>query len=276
MRLLVVLACVVALLGAAPAKIVVVHLDDIMDSPRPKAALNAWRDAPGRRRVSLRVRGAELRGYSYTGHVHAAPVLVVFGGSGNLISRHDAAMRGFARFVSRAVWYDYRGYGFSTGTAHFAALRSDALRIVDGAATSARGLNNVIVLGYSMGTDVADYVALHRHVRALILAAPWNDYAATYAYEDPKHAYDVRLTPEAAAAFDEIAMVKSISAPLLVFQGTKDDAIPPTQGPALERAAASHEKAFVPIAGAKHDWLLENAGSQAAVRDFIERISSRS
>jgi pimeloyl-ACP methyl ester carboxylesterase len=184
-------------------------------------------------------------------------------------------MRGFARFVSRVVWYDYRGYGFSTGTAHFQELRADAVRIVDAVARSAGGVRNVVLLGYSMGTDVAEYVALRRPVRALILAAPWDDYAATYSYEDPKHVYDVRFTSAAKAALDEVAMVKEIAAPLLVFQGTKDDAIPPTQGPQLERIAASEDKMFVPIPGAKHDWLLENADSQAAVRRFIERLSSR-
>jgi alpha-beta hydrolase superfamily lysophospholipase len=70
-------------------------------------------------------------------------------------------------------------------------------------------------------------------------------------------------------------MVKKIAVPLLVFQGTKDDAIPPTQGPALERVAGSRDKMFVPIPGAKHDWLLENAYSQSAVHRFIERISAR-
>lgn len=64
-------------------------------------------------------------------------------------------------------------------------------------------------------------------------------------------------------------MVERIHEPLLVFQGTKDDAIPPNEGAALERDAASTDKHFVAIAGAKHDWLLENAQSQRAVQAFL-------
>ncbi len=271
MKLIAIIACAVTLLGVTP-KVVLVQPDDMMDSPRPKASLTAWHDAAGRKHVSLAVPGALLRGYSYDGHVGSAPVLVVFGGSGNLISRHDSAMRGFARFVSRVIWYDYRGYGFSTGIAHFQTLREDALRVVDAAAQPAGGTNNVVVLGYSMGTDIAEYVAMHRSIRGLILAAPWNDYVAMYAYQDSKTIY--RFSQAARAAFDETAMVKKIGVPLLVFQGTKDDAIPPAQGSALERAAASREKTFVPIPGAKHDWLLENAYSQSAVHHFIERVSN--
>jgi uncharacterized protein len=255
----------VGLLLAATAPIVE-RPDDMMDSPRPTASIAAWVDAPGRQRVTLRVPGALLRGYSYAGSDAKAPTLVLFGGSGNLIERHDAAARGFARHASRVVWYDYRGYGFSTGVAHFDDLRADALRIYD--ATHAN--TGVVVLGYSMGTDIAEYVAMHRRVAGLILAAPWSDFAAVLRYQDPKHTY--RITPPAASDFDERAMVHQIEVPLLVFQGTRDDAIPPTQGRELEEAAASSDKRFVPIAGAKHNGLLENPQSQAAVAEFLNYL----
>ncbi len=249
---------------------VTLHADDVMDSPRPRIALSKWQRAPGRTRVTLAVPGALLRGYSYRGSVRTAPVLVAFGGSGNLIFNHDRAMRGFARDTSRVLWYDYRGYGFSSGTAHFDLLCADALRIFDAAAKSNGGARHVVVLGYSMGTAVADYVAVHRPVRALILAAPWNDYVATAEYEDPKHTY--RLDPHARQMFDETAMLARVKSPLLVFQGTLDDAIPPVEGGQLERGAASPDKQFVSIVGAKHNGLLENPASQAAVKAFIASL----
>ncbi len=199
-----------------------------------------------------------------------SPILLMFGGSGNLIARHDAAARGFARYASRVIWYDYRGYGFSTGTAHFETLRSDALRIFDAVQRQYPGAK-IVVLGYSMGTDIADYVAIHRKPDGLILAAPWNDMLAVLAYQDPKQHY--QLTPQAAADDDEVAMVRRISTPLLVFAGTKDDAIPPTQGHALERISPATDKRFVPIVGAKHDWLLENPQAQAAVSAFLAGFS---
>ena len=268
-------SCVVALLlvatlGAKP--IVTVVPDDVMDSPRPKAELTMWRDAPGRAAVALDVPGATtLRGFVYAGERPGAPLLLIFGGSGNLIVRHDKASRGFARFASEVAFYDYRGYGFSTGTAHFAHLESDALRIYD--AVSRRSRTPVVVLGYSMGTAVAEYVASHRAIGALILCAPWNDYVAADEYDDPKTSYV--LTPAAKARFDEVAMVRRIHVPLLVVQGTRDDAIPPQQGPALERAAASRDKRFVPIAGAKHNGLLENPQTQAAVGGFLRDEEDR-
>jgi alpha-beta hydrolase superfamily lysophospholipase len=260
----------IILIAAVAQHVIVLHPDDVMDSPQPKAPLTAWTDGPGRSRVTLRVPGAILRGYSYRGNAPNAPVLVMFGGSGNLIKRHDGAARGFARFVSRVVWYDYRGYGFSSGTAHFETLRSDALRIFDAVAHAPVVRKNVVVLGYSMGTAIADYVAVKRPVRGLILAAPWSDYVTTSEYSDPKHRY--RLSPRALADFDETAMIEAIREPLLVVQGTKDDAIPPTQGRQLEALAASTDKRFVPILGAKHDWLLENTQTQTALHRFLEHL----
>ncbi len=149
----------VALLASAGKPTIVIHRDDLMDSPKPKASLAQWTDAPGRTRVSLRVNGALLRGYSYAGAKADAPALIMFGGSGNLIERHDKAARGFARYASRVVWYDYRGYGFSSGIAHFTSLQSDALRIYDAAKRESN--SGVVVLGYSMGTAIAEYLALH-------------------------------------------------------------------------------------------------------------------
>lgn len=261
---------VLALLGSSAKPVIIVHRDDVMDSPLPKAAVVNWRNAAGRARITLQVPGAVLRGYEYAGKVPGAPALLVFGGSGNLIQRHDHAMRVFARFASFVEWYDYRGYGYSTGRARFDALRSDGLRMFDDAAKRAGGPTHVAVLGYSMGTAIADYVALHRPVRGLILAAPWSNYVTTSEYTDVKHAY--RLTPAAAIDFDQIAMVRLIRVPLLVFQGTKDDEIPPTQGREVEVAAASKDKRFVPIAGAKHNWLLENVLAQSAVHAFLNAL----
>jgi hypothetical protein len=259
------LAIVVLATATAAKPVVILHPDDVMDSPLPKAAITNWTDAPGRRAVSLAVPGATLRGYAYSGGLPSAPVLLMFGGSGNLVVRHDGAARAFARYASRVVFYDYRGYGYSTGTAHFTDLEADAVRVYD--AVSKTTAAPVVVLGYSMGTAIAEHVAVRRPLAGLILCAPWNDFVAASVYEDPKNAYI--LAPDAKLLFDEIALVKRIRAPLLVLQGTLDDAIPPSQGPALERVAASPDKRFVSIRGAKHDGLLEDPRTQTAVGHFI-------
>jgi uncharacterized protein len=124
------------------------------------------------------VPGALLRGYSYTGGVAEGPALLMFGGSGNLIANHDSGARAFARQVSRVLWYDYRGYGFSSGKAHFDDLSADATRIYDETLAQSGHNGHIVVLGYSMGTTIAEYLAIRRQVAGLILAAPWSDLGA--------------------------------------------------------------------------------------------------
>jgi uncharacterized protein len=244
--------------------------DGMMDSPQPTAPIANWTDAAGRARVTLAVPGATLRGYVYDGAVPSGPTLIVFGGSGNLIQVHDAASRGFAQHAARVVWYDYRGYGYSSGVAHFADLRADALRIFD-ATQGTYPHAPIVVLGYSMGTAIADFVATKRPISGLILVAPWNDEVGVLENLDPKHSY--RLTPEAMQDFDETGMLAGVTTPLLVIQGTQDDVIPPSQGPALERGAASPDKRFVPVQGAKHNGMLENPVTQAAVAEFLTKTA---
>lgn len=271
LRVLVCAGLTAALLAAKP--IVILHPDDTMYHPQPKAAAANWQPARGRQRLTLPVLGAVLRGYRYLGKMPTGVVLLVFGGAGNLIQRHDGAMRGFARFASAVEWYDYRGYGYSSGQAHFEALQSDALRMFDAAARHAGPGGRIVVLGYSMGTAIADFVALNRPVEGLILAAPWSNYATARAFTDGKHAY--RLTLAAAKVVDEMAMVRNIAAPLLVINGSKDDVIPPAQGREVEAAAASARKSFVQIPGAKHEWLMENPNVQSAVHAFLTSSGAR-
>lgn len=256
-----------ALASNIPAPTVIVtHPDDILIQPQPKAPLAHWIDAAGRTRVTLQVPGALLRGYSYAGGRPQGPIVIVFGGNANLVEEDDAAVNGFAKSASAVILYDYRGYGFSTGTAHFEPLRADALLIYD-ATRSQNPSAPIVVLGYSMGTDVALFVALHRMVSGVILAAPWSDFTAILRNGDAKDIF--LMTPAATADFNEAAMVKQIHVPLLVFQGTEDELIPPNQGRILERQAASEDKLFVPIAGAKHTGLLENEQAQTAVSKFL-------
>jgi uncharacterized protein len=193
----------------------------------------------------------------------------MFRESGNLIANHDSGARAFARQVSRVLWYDYRGYGFSSGKAHFDDLSADATRIYDATLAQSGHNEHIVVLGYSMGTTIAEYLAIRRQVAGLILAAPWSDLGAMLRYGDPKHEY--RITPHAAADFDETAMVRRIRAPLLVFQGTNDDEIPPWQGHEVEKQGASPNKRFVAIDGAKHNGF-ENQQSLAVVTLFLEQL----
>jgi pimeloyl-ACP methyl ester carboxylesterase len=62
------------------------------------------------------------------------------------------------------VVFNYRGYAPSTGTPSAKAVLSDSLMIFD--RLQARASQNIIAVGFSLGTAIATYLVWHRPVRA--------------------------------------------------------------------------------------------------------------
>ena len=91
------------------------------------------------------------------------------------------------------VVFDYRGYGFSGGTADVAAFQRDGVAIYD--ALMKEPGRRVVVYGFCLGSSVAAYVAAHLPVAGLILAAP----IATAPEELPVFANGPRRTRDTTA-----------------------------------------------------------------------------
>ncbi len=260
----------------------------VIPEPPPSAPMRDWVDRPGRLRVELDADGGKLRGWVYSPLGKEAkgadavdrrklPVVVFFNGNGMTIDRADPLYRGMADRGAEVVVYDYRGYGFSEGTADVAAFRADALRIYDKAARQYAG-RRVVLYGFSLGTAMAAYVASERPVAGLILAAPF----ATAEEELPVFAARFgidaetlkRLTPDddAKTAFDELAMVHKSLAPMLVLHGTADTLVPIGQGREVYRAGGARDKRFVELPGVAH---AQTPFVEAAVRAVLEFLQSK-
>lgn len=190
------------------------------------------------------------------------PVIVFFNGNAMTVYGAEALYERMARMGAEVVVYDYRGYGFSEGTADVAAFRRDALSIFDKVVREYPG-RRVVVYGYSLGTAMAAHVAAERKVGGLVLAAAF----ASAAEELPVFARRMglsaeeigALTPddEAKLAFDEVAMVREAGernsgAPLLMLHGRDDTLVPMAQGREVFQASPVKQKRFVEIPGADH------------------------
>ncbi|HBK46672.1 MAG TPA: alpha/beta hydrolase [Xanthomonadaceae bacterium] len=117
------------------------------------AVLRGWRRQPGRPRILLYFggNGEDLRGFR--DHVQAFP-------------KHTAYLLA------------YRGYGASDGSPSEAALFSDALALYDHVHAHHPELP-VDVIGRSLGSGVASYLASRRPVQRLALVTPFDSLAAT-------------------------------------------------------------------------------------------------
>ena len=289
----------------------------VIPQPPPTAPMREWTDGPGRFRIELDADGAKLRGWDYKaglagaarrdaqvqakgtgsalGRVGAAmgasheeggsavdkdvPIIVFFNGNAMTVYGAEALYQRMARMGAEVVVYDYRGYGFSEGTADVEAFRRDALSIFDKVAREYPG-RRVVVYGFSMGTAIAAHVAEERKVGGLVLAAAF----ATAEEELPVFARRMGvsaaelagLTPdaEAKAAFDEVAMVRAAGernagAPLLMLHGRDDTLVPLAQGREVFQASPVKRKLFVELPGAGHAQTVFVEGAFRALGAFL-------
>ena len=130
----------------------------------------ATRVAASQTEFSLRRDGVTLRGWVVNpGHPQA---ILYFGGNGEAIQNNRTS---FARWFSHSTIYllAYRGYGASEGAPNETQLFADALALYDHVHEAHPDVA-ISVIGRSLGSGVASYVASQRPVSRLALVTPFD------------------------------------------------------------------------------------------------------
>jgi len=180
-----------------------------------------------------------------------------------------------ARLAAARDWglaiYAYRGYDSSEGASRLSQLAADAPEILEQLCESERiDRGRVHIVGFSIG----GYLAVRAMVGAarlqprppsLTLLASVNDITMV-----PRSFYD-RLDP--GDDFITHPFLADVPAPVLVVQGTKDEALMgPEQGRAIA-AALGARATYLELPGVGHVELMSNEPTLTAVREFIEAHS---
>lgn len=165
--------------------------------------------------LSFDVEGAKLKGL-YRNEGEHAPLILYFGGNAD-----DA--REFVRVTRPLQGYNimtlnYRGYVESSGKPSEKALYEDALAQYD---AFGKG-KNVIVVGRSLGTGVATYVASKREVKGLILITPYDSILSMAKERYPYFPMDILLKHP----FEAVKYIPSVRAPISLFEVEHDTTIP--------------------------------------------------
>ena len=205
---------------------------------------------------------------SFVGSAHDAPTLVGFGG--NAANADVAALILHNLFPDRdIVVFHYRGYAPSSGSPSAQALLSDSLVIFD-YLRQAGASQPIVVVGFSIGSGVAAYLAQHRSVAGLILVTPFDSLTRVAASRLPF--LPVRLLFR--NPLEPAAELSTSRVPTAILAAGRDSLVLPERTAALRRAVPN--LVFdATIAGADHNSIYQAGGFAPALRTAMAKVSER-
>ncbi|MDA3960211.1 MAG: alpha/beta hydrolase [Planctomycetota bacterium] len=187
-----------------------------------------------------------------------APLVIISHGNAEDLGGIGWWVRGLQAEGFSVLAYDYPGYGQSSGSATVATSTAAAVRVYDYAVGElGYPAERIVVYGRSLGGALAAYQAQQRPVAGLILES-----AFTSAYR-----VMTRIAIVPGDVFNNLDVVASNPAPVLVVHGRRDRVIPVWHGQALA-AAASGSELYLDDAGHNDP---SDPARRATVSAFIRR-----
>ena len=147
--------------------------------------------------------------------------VLYFGGNAERI---EDRRRDFSRWFPQASTYlvPYRGYGASEGTPTEADILDDALAVFDQVHARQPGAR-IVVIGRSLGSAVASYVASKRPVAKLVLVTPFDSMSNVAQSHYPWLPVRWLLQDR----YDQARYLTGYRGPLLIVRAGRDDVVPP-------------------------------------------------
>lgn len=194
-----------------------------------------------------------LRLHAWYAHAaDGAPTLVWSHGNGGNIADRAGVLGALRARGLNVLAYDYRGYGRSQGSPSEDGVYRDVLAAYDG--EIARGVpdSRIVCFGESLGGAVSIYLASQRRCAGVVVVSTFTTLRAV------ARSHFGPLGLLAGGRFDSLRRVATLSAPLFVAHGERDEVVPFALGEELY-GAAPEPKRFLAIASARHNDIFESA-----------------
>jgi hypothetical protein len=193
----------------------------------------------------------------------AGATIVFFHGNGELADDGASLAQSFVAQGWAVYLAEYPGYGMSSG-----AGGPSEKRIYEDAEAIVRATNvpngELVLMGFSLGTGVATEMAARGHGRALVLLAPYTNIPAVAQRHVPIFPMGLLMRDR----FDTLAKAPSISMPVFVAHGDRDEVVPFDMGETV--AHAFPKGRFNAVSGATHMTLFERDDHLLAkIVDFV-------
>lgn len=157
-----------------------------------------------------------------------APLVIFFGGNAQNTSNtcmYFLNNNSYQYFEGYNIMFvDYPAYGLSEGKTSDKTMFDTALKAYDYATTlDFVDENNIVVLGYSIGSGVATYLASQRNVNGLILLAPYDQ--ALSLYNNTLNIFHGPLELLARYKFNSISYAPNVKTYPLIITSLADEVI---------------------------------------------------
>jgi len=223
----------------------------------------AARDDIAREEISFKNNEITLHGWILNSGQRKA--LIYFGGNSEDITDNINQLEDL--FKNYTIYLiNYRGYGKSQGKPTERGLFSDAIAIYEQIQAHHSFIS---LMGRSLGSGVAMYLASKRDIEQLYLLTPYDSIVKVaqthYPYFPVRHLLKDR--------FDSIIYAKNITTPSLIITAEFDQVIPLKHAQRLHQYLNKTTVTYHVIAGAEHNNLTSFARYQEVVKGFIDTLN---
>ena len=160
---------------------------------------------------------------------------------------------------------DYRGYGKSGGKIESEKQFYEDMQLFYDLAKENYGEEKVVVMGYSIGTGPAAYLASVNNPQALVLHAPYYS-LASLVHSNIPFVPDFVLKYQ----FRTDQFIPRIIAPITIFHGTGDNTIPVESSIHLQKLLQPKDKVFF-LENESHNGIMSNLQYQAEIKNVLQQ-----
>jgi len=216
--------------------------------------------------------GKIYQGVMYQATEEKAPLLIYFGGNGEVSYRHmrNREEQGAWEYFSgyNYLYIDYEGYGQNGGQTNYRNMYEQSLAVYDYAVTLPNvDSEQIVTMGYSLGTGSAVYLAAHRPVAGLILAAPYANGYDLYNGMLPIFVGPFKSLVKQKLPSDEYA--PSVMCPALIIASRDDEMVPFASSERLSKLFSGSVE-FVELNNVSHNGIFSEKDVYNKVQSFLE------
>ena len=207
-----------------------------------------------------------LEGVLYQPESASAKIILYFGG----VQQDSVALvEKFALHYPDMPFinYNYRGYGKSEGRPTQSKLFEDAIHIYDDLVIRYNYKpDDIILMGYSLGTGVASFLASQRKVREILLMAPYDS-----VYEVMKRRYPFSgIHWVLRQKFPSVDFVPHIDVPIHIYAASDDEVVNIKHAKML-KSRVKNLAGFYEYGNVGHNDILFNSDVVKHIKEILEK-----